>query len=118
MGPTTGYMQGIVEHFGNYSAWLANWAAPGHFHDADMLLVGIDGVSDDAQKTQFALYAILAVPLIMGNDLRQLSPTAKKILLNEDAIAVSQDPEGRAGVRLGGAAASNAALQTWVRPLV
>ena len=48
----------------------------------------------------------------------QLSPTAKKILLNEDAIAVSQDPEGRAGVRLGGAAASNAQLQTWVRPLV
>ena len=62
-----------------------------------MLLVGIDAVPDAAQGTQLALYSILAVPLIMGNDLRVLSDNAKKLLLNKDVVAISQDPAGRAG---------------------
>lgn len=117
MGPTTGYMKGILEHFGNYSSWLQTWAGPGHFHDADMLLVGIDGVPDAAQGTQLALYSILAVPLIMGNDLRVLSDNARKLLLNKDVVAISQDPAGRAGIRLGGDAAANAPTQTWIRSM-
>jgi hypothetical protein len=53
----------------------------------------------------------------MGNDLRVISPAAKELLLNKAAIAISQDPAGRAGVRLGGAAAVNAEQQTWIRTL-
>jgi hypothetical protein len=55
-----------------------------------------------AQASQLALYAILAVPLIMGNDLRVLSSDAKAMLLNKDVVAISQDPAARAGIRLGG----------------
>ena len=29
MGPTEGYMTGVVEHWGNYSDALAPWAGPG-----------------------------------------------------------------------------------------
>jgi hypothetical protein len=76
MGPTSGYLQGILEHFGNYSQWLAEWAGPGHVHDADMLLAGVEGVSEDLARSQHALYCIMALPLIMGNDLRRLSPAA------------------------------------------
>jgi hypothetical protein len=32
MGPTLGYMQGVAEHWGNYSLALAPWAGPGHWH--------------------------------------------------------------------------------------
>ena len=53
----------------------------------------------------------------MGNDVRKVSASARAILLNSDAMAVSQDPLGRMGVRLGGAAASNAPTQVWYRPL-
>ena len=117
MGPTTGYLQGIIEHFGNYSEVLSLWAGPGHFHDADMLLVGVDAISIDAQAAQLAIYAVLAVPLILGNDLRLLSAASLALLLNPDVLAISQDSAGRAGVRLGGSAALNAPLQTWLRPL-
>lgn len=117
MGPTVGYMQGVAEHWGNYSAALAPWAGPGHWHDPDMLTVGIDGISLDAMRTNMAIWCIVAAPLIMGNDVRLLQPEHLAILLNHDAIAVSQDPAGIMGQRLGGAAASNAPTQTWFRPL-
>ena len=41
-----------------------------------------------------AIWCISASPLIMGNDLRNISEASKAILLNADAIAVSQDPLG------------------------
>lgn len=116
-GPTIGYLQGVLEHFGNFSQVLSLWAGPGHWHDADMLLVGVDAIPIDAQAAQLAIYAILAVPLILGDDLRQLSAASRALLLNADVLAISQDAAGRAGVRLGGTAALNAPLQTWVRPL-
>ena len=117
MGPTAGYLQGILEHFGNYSQWLAEWAGPGHVHDADMLLAGVEGVSEDLARSQHALYCIMALPLIMGNDLRRLSPAALATLTSPGALAISQDAAVRAGVRLGGAAAANAPQQVWARPL-
>lgn len=117
MGPTIGYLDGILEHFGNYSDVLSLWAGPGHWHDADMLLAGVDGVPAAAQAAQLAVYAVLALPLILGNDMRALPPAAAALLTNADALAISADAAGRAGVRLGGATAAGAPLQTWVRPL-
>jgi len=116
-GPTVGYLEGIAEHFGNYSDVLSLWAGPGHWHDADMLLAGVDGVEFATQAAQLAVYAVLALPLILGNDMRALPPAAVALLTNADVLAVSQDAAGRAGVRLGGAAAAGAPQQTWVRPL-
>ena len=52
-----------------------------------------------------------------GNDLRVLSDNARKLLLNKDVVAISQDPAGRAGIRLGGDAAANAPTQTWIRSM-
>ena len=39
-------------------------------------------------------WAIFAAPLIMGNDVRNLTGTARSILLNKDVIAINQDPLG------------------------
>ena len=117
VGPTAGYLQGILEHFGNYSSWLAEWTMPLHASDADMLLAGVEGVSEDLARSQHALFCILALPLIMGNDLRRLSAAALATLTSPGALAISQDAAVRAGVRLGGAAAANAPQQVWARPL-
>ncbi len=62
-----------------------------------------------------ALWSILAAPLIMGNDLRNVSADSRAILLNADAIAVNQDPLGQMGLRLSNA--SSAATQVWSRLL-
>lgn len=114
MGPVAGYVQGIIKHFGNYSGVLAEWG-PGH--DADMLIAGVDGVPLAAQGAQMAIYCILALPLIMGNDVRSVPPESAAILLNRDAIAISQDPLMRPGLLLGGAAAASDPTQVWFRPL-
>ena len=55
-----------------------------------MLLIGNTCISDDEARTQMAIWSILAAPLIMGNDLRTVSDSARAILLNSEAIAVDQ----------------------------
>ena len=47
-----------------------------------------------------AIWSISASPLIMGNDMRNVSAESLAILKNTDAIAVSQDPLGQMGIRL------------------
>ena len=55
-----------------------------------MLLIGVPAISDDEARTQMAIWSILGAPLIMGNDLRNVSATCAAILLNPEAIAVDQ----------------------------
>ncbi len=62
-----------------------------------------------------AIWSIIASPLIMGNDLRNVSAASKAILLNPEAIAVSQDPLVQMGLRLGNS--SSDPTQVWWRLL-
>ena len=79
---------------------MAQYAAPGHWNDPDMLLIGNDCITDDEARTQMAIWSISAAPLIMGNDLRNVTPGGKAILLNKYAISVNQDPLGMMGHRV------------------
>ena len=73
---------------------LAPYAAPGHWNDPDMLEVG-KGLSADEDRAHFGIWAMLAAPLIAGNDIRSMSATTKAIMTNPDVIAVNQDPLGK-----------------------
>ncbi len=77
---------------------LASFARIGHWNDPDMLEVGNGGMTPEQYRAHFSLWAILAAPLIAGNDLRTMSQETKDILLNEEVIAVDQDPAGLQGV--------------------
>lgn len=79
-----------------------------------MLLVGANCITEDEEKTQMAIWSISASPLIMGNDLRNVSEASKAILLNLDAIAVSQDPLGQMGTRV---TSESTPQQVWSRNL-
>ena len=46
---------------------------------------------------QFSTWAILASPLILGNDIRSMSPECLAIVANKEVIAVNQDPLGLRG---------------------
>jgi len=72
---------------------LSRWAGPGHFNDPDMLEVGNGGQTFSEYKAHFSLWAILAAPLIMGNDLRNMTQETLEILSNAEVIAVDQDTE-------------------------
>eukprot|EP01044_Picomonas_judraskeda_P025515 COSAG03_NODE_7422_length_920_cov_2.566382_1_plen_69_part_10 len=56
-----------------------------------MLIIGNGCITEAEEETQMALFAVMAAPLIMGNDVRNISSArAKATLLNRHAIAVDQ----------------------------
>ncbi|HJT24794.1 MAG TPA: glycoside hydrolase family 27 protein [bacterium] len=79
---------------------LEPYAGPGGWNDPDMLQVGNGSLTPDECRVQFSLWAVLAAPLIAGNDLRKMTPEVKEILLNKEVIAVDQDPLGKQGTRV------------------
>jgi alpha-galactosidase len=79
---------------------LESFAGPGHWNDPDMLEVGNGGMTDAEYRAHFSLWAILAAPLIAGNDLREMRPEIHDILTNKEVIAIDQDPLGREGERV------------------
>jgi alpha-galactosidase len=81
-------------------AELYSYAGPGHWNDPDMLEVGNGGMTDNEYRSHFSLWAILAAPLIAGNDLRTMRPEIRDILTNPEVIAVDQDALGLQGERV------------------
>lgn len=64
----------------------------------DVLLVGLPGgLNETEEQTQFGMWAIMASPLFLGNDLFNTPSYAWKILKNPEVIAVDQDPLGIQG---------------------
>ena len=92
---------------------LDSFAGPGHWNDPDMLEVGNGGMTLPEYQAHFSLWAILAAPLISGNDLRSMTPEVQGILTNKEVIAIDQDPLGREGRRV----SKNGDLEVWARPL-
>jgi alpha-galactosidase len=92
---------------------LYPYAGPGHWNDPDMLEVGNGGMTIPEYRAHFSFWALLAAPLIAGNDVRSMSPDIKEILTNSEVIAVNQDKLGREGRRI----AKNGDLEVWARPL-
>ncbi|KZF25420.1 glycoside hydrolase family 27 protein [Xylona heveae TC161] len=72
---------------------------PGAWNDLDMLEVGNGGMTDSEYVVHFSMWAAVKSPLIMGNDIRSLSPSSFSILANPAVIAISQDPLSTSAVR-------------------
>ena len=64
------------------------------------LIIGNFGLSYEQSKTQMAMWAIFAAPLLMSVDLRTIKPDYKAILQNRHIIAVNQDRLGIQGRRI------------------
>jgi alpha-galactosidase len=102
-----------METIGFSQAGLAKFAGPGHWNDPDMLEVGNGGMTADEYRTHMSLWAILAAPLLAGNDLSTMTPETTAILTNKDVIAIDQDHAGKQGDR----AWTEGPLEIWTRPL-
>ena len=92
---------------------LAPYAGPGHWNDPDMLEIGNGGMTAAEYRTHMSLWAMLAAPLLAGNDLRAMSTETAAILTNPDVIAIDQDQVGRQGRRL----RSGGTIEVWSRLL-
>ncbi|NJC34127.1 hypothetical protein GGR88_001601 [Sphingomonas jejuensis] len=79
----------------------ALYAGPGAWNDPDMLFVGT-GDFDDRHLTQarshFSLWAMLNAPLIIGYDLRRMTPALRAVFGNAELVALNQDAAGNQAV--------------------
>jgi len=92
---------------------LQKYAGPGHWNDPDMLEVGNGKLTLAENRTHFSMWAMLAAPLLAGNDLTAMKPEVKAILTNRDVIAIDQDRLGKQGKR----AYSDGEVEVWTRQL-
>lgn len=86
--------------------------SPGHWNDFDMMEVG-NGMTDAEDRSHFAMWSMLASPLIMGNDLRIASKETIKTLSNKEVIAINQDKLGIQGFRF----SNENNMEIWIKPL-
>jgi len=81
---------------------LHPFAGPGHFNDPDMLLGSNPAapahLTPTQVQTQFSLWAVMAAPLLIGSSLLDMPPSDLETYLNDEVIAIDQDPLGKQGV--------------------
>jgi alpha-galactosidase len=89
------------------------YARPGNWNDPDMLEVGNPGLTETENRSHFSLWAMMAAPLIAGNDVANMDAATRAILLNKEVIAVDQDRLGVQGRRV----RDDGDSEVWVKPL-
>ena len=92
---------------------LARYAGPHGWNDPDMLEVGNGGMTDSEYRSHFSLWALMAAPLLAGNDLRDMDEATIDILTNPEVLAVNQDSLGAQGVPV----SESTKLEVWAKPL-
>ncbi|CAH1777534.1 unnamed protein product [Owenia fusiformis] len=107
-------VQDIITWFGKDAGNFSAVTGPGAWNDPDMLIIGDYGLSIDQQKAQMAMWAMMAAPLIMSTDLRNIRPESKAILQNKGVIAINQDPMGK----MGKVVYTQSNVQLWSRPIL
>ena len=91
--------ESIVEII-DLNAGLAPYAGPGGWNDPDMLEVGVGSVTPTEGRAHFSMWAMMAAPLMAGNDVRTMTDETFDILTNAEVIAIDQDLLGEQGVRI------------------
>lgn len=107
-----GYTQFGVMQCINLNDSLRQYAGKGHWNDPDMLEVG-NGMSVNEDRAHFTMWCMMASPLIIGNDIRNMSNETKAILMNKDLIAIDQDTLCVQGLHY----CSADGLDFWFKPL-
>ncbi|MBS0027648.1 glycoside hydrolase family 27 protein [Chitinophaga sp. 22321] len=102
--------EGLMEIL-DVNAELSDYAGPGRWNDPDMLIVGLYGkkgpsgdlggigCNDIEYASNMSLWCMMNAPLVVTCDVRHMNDITKRILLNEEVIAVNQDPLGKQAIR-------------------
>ncbi|HQC54447.1 MAG TPA: alpha-galactosidase [Clostridia bacterium] len=79
---------------------LYKYAEIGAWNDPDMLEVGNGNLTEAENKTHFSLWCMMNAPLILGNDLRKITPEILNIVTNKHMININQDALGKQAKRI------------------
>ncbi|KAL4229929.1 hypothetical protein ACF0H5_010320 [Mactra antiquata] len=108
-----GYVYAAIDFYGNNTANFQQVAGPGGWNDPDQLVVGDFGLSYDQEKSQFGMWCMMASPLFMSVDLRNIRPKSKELLLNKKLLRIHQDELGVQAYRT----SKHDGLEVWLKPL-
>jgi alpha-galactosidase len=105
IGPDDTNWNGVLTDIDDMIALSTNAGAGGW--DDPCLLLGADENGHEAQtdqqsRFQFTAWALLAAPMILSQNIVNISPFRLETYLNEEVIAVGQDLMGRQGILLAG----------------
>lgn len=103
----------VMAFYAKNEGAFAESAKPGFFNDPDMLVVGNFGLSPDQERVQMAMWCVLAAPLLMSADLRNIRNYSKDVMLNSMAISVNQDALGAQGKRVN----VIGKVEIWMKPI-
>ena len=113
---------GILDIIDRFIAEAAPYSHLGGFNDPDMLVVGMHeqndwkgpGMTDIEYRTNFAIWCVVAAPLLIGADPNHLDSVALDILKNPRLIAINQDPLAMPAHRV---STEDHGRELWVRQL-
>jgi len=86
----------------------------GFYNDPDMLVLGMQGLTEEQNRVHMSLWAISGAPLLVGADLTKLSAATLAILTNPEVLAIDQDALGLQAVKV---AEAGKGLEVWAKPL-
>ncbi|WP_323120126.1 ricin-type beta-trefoil lectin domain protein [Burkholderia alba] len=101
------YQEGVYQSY-NDTVALSRYVSPGNWNDPDQLLIGDNGMTTAEERSQMALWSVMAAPLIISADTRKFVANPQDahlrdslaILTNAEVIAVDQDKLGIGGYRV------------------
>ncbi len=72
------------------------------YNDPDMLMIGMDGLTETMCKTHMIMWCMMNAPLMLGMDLRRVKKddAIYRIIANKEIVALNQDPLGIACKRV------------------
>ncbi|TPP65006.1 Alpha-N-acetylgalactosaminidase [Fasciola gigantica] len=88
-------VKGIIENYRQHSQLLEPLAGPGHWNDADMLVLGNFGLSHDQERVQMGMWCMFASPLLLSTDMDDLNSESAKLIKNKMLIDIDQDEGGQ-----------------------
>ena len=91
----------------------ADAMATNGMRDAGYVYIVVDDCREAKERAHFSMWCMLAAPLIAGNDMTTMSPEAREILTNPEAIAVGQDKLGIQGFKY----SLRNGIEIWFKPL-
>lgn len=95
------------------NADLWRYCSRGHYNDMDMLQVG-RGMTYEEDKTHFSMWCMMHSPLLLGNDLTNMTEETLEIISNQELIALNQSSfvyQARRLVDYGDS-------EVWAKPLI
>jgi alpha-galactosidase len=104
------WAQGVIDIWQQHLKW-APFNGPGHWADADMLVVGKVGwgsphpskLTPDEQYSHISLWCLWSAPLLIGCPLDQLDDFTQNLLTNDEVLALNQDALGKMATQISAA---------------